>query len=32
LITGYQLGDPESLSLFSLPPQRTIVAGINANL
>jgi TonB-linked SusC/RagA family outer membrane protein len=32
VITGYQLGDPEALTLFNVPPQRTIVAGINASL
>jgi TonB-linked SusC/RagA family outer membrane protein len=32
LITGYKNADPESLSLYSLPPQKTIVAGITASL
>lgn len=32
LITGYKLGDPEALDLFNIPPQRTIVAGINVSL
>jgi TonB-linked SusC/RagA family outer membrane protein len=32
LITGYKAGDPETMSLYSIPPQRTIVAGINLSL
>lgn len=32
LITGYEAGDPETLNLYSIPPQRTFVAGLNINL
>jgi TonB-linked SusC/RagA family outer membrane protein len=32
LITGYKYADPESGTLFNIPPQRTIVAGINVSL
>ncbi len=31
LITGYKIGDPETMSIFSIPPQRTIAAGLNIN-
>lgn len=31
-ITGYKLGDPETRSLFAIPPQKTVVFGINASL
>jgi hypothetical protein len=31
LITNYEIGDPETMSIFSIPPQRTIVAGLNIN-
>lgn len=31
LITGYKIGDPETLSIFSIPPQRTVAAGLNIN-
>jgi TonB-linked SusC/RagA family outer membrane protein len=31
LITDYELGDPETMNVFGIPPQRTIVAGINLN-
>ncbi|TCC98832.1 SusC/RagA family TonB-linked outer membrane protein [Pedobacter hiemivivus] len=31
-ITGYELGDPETRSLFAIPPQKTVVLGINASL
>jgi hypothetical protein len=28
LITGYKIGDPETQYLYTIPPQRTIAAGI----
>jgi TonB-linked SusC/RagA family outer membrane protein len=31
LISGYELGDPETMSLFAIPPQKTVVMGINAS-
>ncbi|WP_169472202.1 SusC/RagA family TonB-linked outer membrane protein [Pedobacter hiemivivus] len=30
-ITGYKVGDPETQNLYSIPAQRTIVAGVNLN-
>jgi TonB-linked SusC/RagA family outer membrane protein len=32
LITGYKVGDPETQSIYSIPPQRTIVAGLNLDI
>jgi TonB-linked SusC/RagA family outer membrane protein len=32
LITGYKVGDPETLNIYTIPPQRTVVLGINVNL
>lgn len=32
LITGYKEGDPETLSLYNIPPQRTFVAGLNITI
>jgi len=31
LITHYEVGDPETMTIFSIPPQRTIAAGLNLN-
>jgi TonB-linked SusC/RagA family outer membrane protein len=32
LISGYKVGDPEIMSIFNIPPQRTFVAGVNINI
>jgi TonB-linked SusC/RagA family outer membrane protein len=32
LISGYKVGDPETQSIYNIPPQRAIVAGLNLDI